>query len=87
MAIRTFDKSPSIWKTFLDSSLFPVVVVVLALATFFVFMAHNIREEEKNPIRYEKIDGHEYVIYKCGFQCGITHSPRCECLTNSVSQF
>lgn len=32
--------------------------------------------------KYIEYDGHEYLIWSCGYAKGITHSPKCPCQNN-----
>ena len=56
------------------------------------------KQEQKEPLkeyklgwnknllnfRYVIIDEHQYLIYSDGYRGGITHSPKCNCITNLI---
>lgn len=59
-----------------------VIVVCLILSCV---PEKNVEYEKDAEIRYSTIeyvnfDGHQYVVYKKGYQGSLCHSPKCQCL-------
>ena len=82
------DPAESLIKFFCVCAIIAVVVVV---ATNCIGKGNNVQETSvlKDHVKYEEYDGHQYLVYlndidttRASF--GITHSPKCWCLTNKV---
>ena len=67
-------------------ALFLLIVSLTKFAVAVSNLANGTYSQKTGDCNYTTWDGHEYVILQLGKGGGITHSPNCPCITNSIDR-